>query len=443
MTRPRTALLVTYEFPPTGGPGVQRVAKFGRYLPEFGWRVEVIAAQMVPGRPVDETLAREVRGVNVTRTPARSIAHAVGRVLSAGRRMRDGLRRRRGPGAAEVSAVSGARSTQPRQTGRTEQVTRLVAVPDYARLWIGPAVRAGVRVGRQVDADVVIASAPPFSCLIAGARIARRLGVPFVADFRDAWRDNPLLAEHPTAWHRDRSLALERAVLTSAAAVTTAHPIREEITELGGPEPVVIPNGFDPEDVPPWTPPEGMPFVMTFMGTLYGVNDPWPVLEAMKTVREQGHDVRFRIIGQWPPHVEQTVRALSLTDAVEFQPYLPHAEALARLAASDLGVIIYADSPRLRASTPGKLYEYLGIGVPILFVGPVEGVAPDLVREARAGAVVSYADPAGIALEIARRADAKERGEAPASPDPAVVGRYRRKDQAGVLASLLDSEVAT
>ena len=38
----RRVLVVAYVFPPAGGAGVQRVTKFVKYLPEFGWDCSVL-----------------------------------------------------------------------------------------------------------------------------------------------------------------------------------------------------------------------------------------------------------------------------------------------------------------------------------------------------------------------------------------------------------------
>lgn len=445
----RTVLFVCYEFPPTGGAGVQRLAKFARYLPQSGWSAVVLAAGHVPGRAVDETLMKDVAGVRVVRTPARPVNLWVSHALVFARGLRDAARPARSGGVARRRADSidhAERVSTTGRSGRTERITRWLAVPDFARLWVGPAVRAGVRLGRQAEASVVYASGPPFSALVAGRRIAAALGVPFVADYRDAWRDNPSNSWYPSGWHRWRSLWWERKVLASAAAVTTAHPLAGEITEMGGPVPTLIPNGFDPADLPEWAPAGAGPLTVTFMGAFYGVNHPLPVLRALKAVREGGagepREARLRIVGSWPSHMPEVIAQLGLQEAVELHPYLPHHEALGMLASSDVGLVVYSDLPELRVSTPAKLYEYLGIGLPILFVGPTEGRAPDLVRAAKAGVIVPYTDSGAIAAAMARFADLKAEGALRSERDAAVIECFDRRSQAARLASVLGSVMA-
>ncbi|MDO9557599.1 MAG: glycosyltransferase [Coriobacteriia bacterium] len=444
-----SVLLVTYEFPPTGGAGVQRLAKFARYLPTYGWDPVVLAAEHVPGRAEDYSLADEVAGVRVVRTPARPVNAWISAVLAFLRQIHHGSRRLGSSGGtsdssslrqAKVVAATG-------RGGRTERLTRFFTMPDFAFLWIRPAVRAGVRLGRSADVDVVFASGPPFSVLIAGKRIAHALEVPFVADFRDAWRDNPGNSWYPTAWHRRRSHSLERDVLTAAAAVTTAHPLETEIAEMGGPVPRLIPNGFDRADLLEWTPAGSGPLLVTFMGTFYIVNGPLPVFQALKAIREGRHgrprDIRLRVVGSWPKYVEDLVSELGLEEAIELISYVPHKDALGLLATSDVGLVVYADLPTLRASTPAKLYEYLGIGLPILFVGPEEGQASDLLRNAEAGLVVSYSDVGAISAALVDLADRKESGVLGSAARRDVIDAYDRRVQAGTLARVFDGLVSS
>ncbi|MBN2406014.1 MAG: hypothetical protein JXE06_10595, partial [Coriobacteriia bacterium] len=149
----RTALFVTYEFPPTAGAGVQRLAKFARYLCAHDWRTVALAARHVPGRAMDQTLAEEIAGVQVVRTPARPVNSWVSRSLARARSIRDSLfRRGQRPGQQGTSVQFATRVAATGRAGRTEQITRLIAIPDCAMLWISPAVRAGVRLGRETGA---------------------------------------------------------------------------------------------------------------------------------------------------------------------------------------------------------------------------------------------------------------------------------------------------
>ena len=56
----RRVLMIAAAFPPTGGPGVQRSAKFAKYLPQFGWRPIVWTLRGMDGLPADLSLRAEL-----------------------------------------------------------------------------------------------------------------------------------------------------------------------------------------------------------------------------------------------------------------------------------------------------------------------------------------------------------------------------------------------
>lgn len=426
----RRVLILTYEYPPSGGGGVQRVTKFSRYLPDFEWMPVVVAGEMIAGRPVDETLAEEVAHVQVVRTPARSVSTAIAGLIRPLKRLRGS-----GPGRGGTSEAPPAGSWQ---TPLSARIARWLAVPDDSAYWVGPAVRAAVDLGRREKVAAVMASGPPFSVAIAGARVAETLGVPLVVDMRDHWRDNPT-GSWPTSRHRRRSEKLERRVMAAAdAVVAVSEPIAGEARSMGARDVRVVPNGFDPTDLPRRRPDPSGPLRVAFMGKIYfGHSDPSAFLEGMAEARGQGDDIVADFVGSWPPGMEARIERLGLSPHVSFHGYLPHTEALKVISAADLGLVLIEDRPGSKASLTGKLFEYLGMGLPILVAGPLDGAAAELVGELRAGVVVKAGEASDIARVLSECAEAKRRGTPLSTVDPTEVSRYDRRALTGELARVL------
>lgn len=430
----KRCLVLTYEFPPAGGGGVQRVAKFCRFLPQNGWEPHVVTATLIPGRPTDDSLVSDVAGVAVRRTPHRHVATAVSRAIAP---LKGAMKRGSGPGSgAEQPAAPSADLAKPSLSSR---IARWVATPDDAVLWKGPAVRAAYAIGKAQQVDVVIASGPPYSVLVAGEKVAKLLGVPFVADMRDGWSTSPVLSL-PTPLHRAFSKSLEKRVMRRTAAVTCATPaIAEEARSWGAHGIEVLPNGFDDEDLPVHAPDASAPLHLAFMGKMFfGHSDPTTVFEAFAKLSGVAADARLTIVGAWPEQVEQMAASLGIADRVTFQPYLPHREALELVASADVGLVIVADRPGAEGTTPGKLYEYLGIGLPVLFVGPSRGFAVELIGSTHSGVCVSPGDVDAIASAITAFTEHKRAGTPLAHTDADQVARYSRRGQAAMLADILD-----
>ena len=136
--------------------------------------------------------------------------------------------------------------------------------------------------------------------------------------------------------------------------------------------------------------------------------------------------------------VAQAAASRGIGHAVRAHGFLPHRAALAAASENDVLLLVLPPGPSGRPILTGKLFEYLGLGLPILALAP-EGPAASLVREAGAGCVVDPQDAQGVAAALARFYSDTTSTELPAIPDPTVIERFDRRRQAADLAELLDA----
>ncbi len=359
----RRVLLVCYFYPPLAGGGVHRVLSFTRHLPERGWDCTVVCAGEEDYWVTDDSLTASVPpATEVIRVPG-------GSALSAWLRVRGGDRGRR--------------------SGRTFGGLRALAdwclLPDSYAGWAGRARAAALRRVARGGIDAVISSSPPDSAHLAGLALHRRTGLPWVADFRDPWV-GLYLREPPTAWHRERHAAMERAVLDSADVVLTAsatHARRLGARSGAAPREVVhLPNGFEPADRGPGPGPAPETFTLVFTGTLSQQPEIETVLGAMRDVLARRPEargrLRARLAGPYDTDLAGQALALGLAGIVEFTGPLSHADTRALQRGAD--VLLLLKPPDMPTMVPGKTYEYLD-------AGPADrGVARGRRRDRRAGA---------------------------------------------------------
>src|SRR6185295_4709302 len=127
---------------------------------------------------------------------------------------------------------------------------RLLAPVSLEYFWAGAATKLGVRIGRRLPRGIVIATNPPHAAAIAGARIARHLGWPFVLDYRDPWTANDWPKWRRSAIELACARPIERRLVRQSAARVLNTPAMLDYFERDFPQaPVernfVIPNGFD------------------------------------------------------------------------------------------------------------------------------------------------------------------------------------------------------
>jgi len=437
----RRLLFIAHEFPPSAGGGVQRLSKYARYLKDLGWDVQMLAADPIPGRPRDTTLLEQVAGVPVARRPARHISAVIAALLRPLKRFK-----RVTPGSVAVRASSGGvPGGSERQRPLSGRIARWMAVPDDAVLWARGLPRLIMRMHRQAPFSAILASGPPYSALVAAVRAGAQLDLPVVADLRDPWSGN-LHAKWPTAWHQRRFHALEREVMTKVAAVTAvSEVIADEAREYGASQVTVIPNGFDAAEMPAWAPDPTTPLRIAFLGQFSPkVADPAGFFAGLAAARETEPllaGVRVDIIGASAPWTSVAVHDAGLDDVVTFHGFKPYQEALRMVSAADAGLIVLADIPGAKGVYSGKLFDYLGIGIPVFLYGPPEGAAADLLGAAGCGVVVPYGNPSAVTAEIVRMARMKASGEPLCRPVDAVRARYDRREQVNVLSGILEDVI--
>ena len=432
----RRVLILCYFYPPLAGGGVHRVLGFTRHLPRHGWDCTVMCAGPEDYWVRDETLAARVpQETEVIRVRG-------GSALSAWLRLSRGTAGRR-PG---------------RLFGGLRALSDWWLLPDSYAGWAARARRAAEKRLARGDIDVVLSSSPPDSAHLAVPapppdRVASVAGRrrPWVVDFRDPWVGLHF-REPPTRLHAWRQTALERGVIRGASLVLAASRTHADDLEQrfpggtpGRPRVVHLPNGFEPDtdDGQERAPaPDPGHFVLAWTGTLSQMPDAGVFLEALHDLFARRPEARRRIratlAGPFDADYADRAAALGLTGIVSFPGPLAHADARALQRAADVLVLW---KPRgYRTMVPGKLYEYLDAGRPLLAVLDAEDECAALVR--RAGGTVSPAgDRAALAIEIERRYLAWRAGGRAPGERPAWLDAYTRAALGARLAGLLDDLV--
>lgn len=408
MSAQRRVLVLAYFFPPLGGGGVQRVLKFVKYLPEFGMQPTVITTRSQSYAVKDPSLAGDIpSGVTVVRAPELPM-HKF-RLLVGGL-----LQRLRMPG-----------------------LTGFFPWPDEYAGWVPGALFATLRQIRKERPDVIFSSYAPASVHLVALLASRLTGVRWVADFRDEWTQNAESRRGPRIL-RTANEALERAVLSRAAAITVVADYFEFAAEPAGPR-VLIPNGVDPDDIPASSTPEAEPsrFRLVFAGALYGGRDCSPLLRALrKLVRAGSLDparIEFRVVGNvWVPG------GLDL-DEIEVSEtgYLGHRAAVEEMQRGHALVICLPDGSN---AATGKLWEYLAVERPVLAIAPSTSVAAQTVEALDAGFAVEPSDDQAIEDAVMQLFRRWESGNArvPGVREE-VYRRVSRRRLAGRLAEVLDA----
>jgi hypothetical protein len=392
----RYALIITHGFPPAGGPGVQRVLKFVKYLPGFGWHPVVLTVKPEAYEVRDETLMGEVpAGTPVYRVadpdvnrlrPAFS-GYKLGKVLSA--------------------------------------INVALMVPDAHLFWARKAHTTARRIVARYRPAVMLSSSPPASAHTLAMWIHRQFEVTWVADFRDPWSENPQVPYYPG--YRAINRRMERSVLGRCDHVTTVSPPWVEMFERLSARPpghvTLIENGYDESDVEPLPPPRTERFTISYAGTFSRRCRPDAFVKAVTRLvsaqRVPLQELRVSLAGK------------NVADYVPDRPpfenlgYLSHAALSDLRRESDLLLLVLDDAPASRGVYSGKVFEHLACNRPTLCITHPENVAAKLIVRARGG-VVARPCPTAIAEAVSRYHRAWREGVFDHDPDWEVIRRFTR-----------------
>jgi glycosyltransferase involved in cell wall biosynthesis len=288
---------------------------------------------------------------------------------------------------------------------------------------------------------VILTTSAPYSAHLAGLVLHRLTGVPWVADFRDEWAANPHTRDEPRIW-RALTRGAEAAIARVAACIVVVAEYFDIAGAGPGPHRVEISNGVDPDD---FAATDGEPspgarsdvFRLSFVGSLYGDQDPAPVLSALRRLIDRGviasERFELRIVGNvWLPDFNAR-DSLSVT----MTGYLDHEGAVAEMRRST--ALLFYVAPHSLAPS-GKLFEYLASERPIACIAHPQNLAYRLVETWGAGRCAAPDDPAAIEVALADlygRWEAGSLGSVEGVRER-VLERFSRRVLAGDLARVLE-----
>lgn len=443
----KRVLFVAYLFPPVGGVGVHRATKFVKYLPEFGWDCSVLTAANPSAPLFDDSLLKNI--------PAETIIRKA---------------KTYEPGYSMKSMVSASHSQSAQQASLKTKllggvksllrgVSNFVLQPDPQILWRPQAVRAGVKLLREIPHDAIIATGPPFSSFLVGAAIAKKTGVPLMLDYRDEWSISNAYWENKRQgrlanWMQSKMQ--RRAVLAAQTLLATTPSSAEAVAafakQVGSSAPTTfIYNGFDPDD---FSSSDNSPHVRTdfgngtdlyrlsFIGTLWNLNSIAPVVHAIRQLAAAHPDL--------VSHLElvcagrKTVDQNSLLDQlnglpchVVRVPFVEHSEAVEMMRTSDSLLMLNTDLPETRRIINAKTFEYMAARRPIFVVAP-EGDVWDILRPLPGTVLCEPSNESSIAEKLKQEIE-RHRCGLHHDDKPWDIGRFERRQLAGELADLLDT----
>ena len=381
-------MVITYYWPPSGGPGVQRVLKFCKYLPEFGWEPIVLTVKDGEYPNIDISLEKEVEelGIRVIKTNTYEPFTAY-----------KWLTRKKSLPSYELNKSN---------SGFFSMLSKWIRInyfiPDARKGWIPYGVKAGKELLNNENIDIIFSSGPPHSLHFIAKKLKEISKIPWVADFRDPWTD---LFYYDTykrvARALNKDIEMEKEILNSADFVTTVSNGTKELlnTKVEDLNAHVIHNGFDPEDFTDIEIPnknDGNK-IITYIGSMSESQVSEGFFRAVSDlIHKNGENIIIRFIGNLHQRALDLIKEYNLESYTDQLGYCNHCEVIIKLFESDLLLLVIPNTKKSKLIITGKLYEYLKSEKPILAIANLKGDAAKIIDQTHSGSVYQYDDVKGI-----------------------------------------------
>ena len=417
-------LIVSYLFPPNGGIAVQRALSLAKYLPPNGFEVHILKARNAASPADDPGLLQHIPPsvrVHDAFTPEIPF-HLRQRIWK--------FMSRPGKPPAGPSAESGGEGSRSGWKALFSRVARRIFCPEPEILWVPFAVRQARKIVRRYAIDAVLITAPPFSAFVAGTKLKREFPyLKLIADFRDEWLSFYLkdfdFQNSPHTRRRAEEIereTVEQSDLVVAVTESSLQEIRNRYPDQPDAKFVCVPNGYDPEVVSPFPPRRRTDdkVVVTHMGTVYKTASPQYYLDALDALPEE---IRSRFQTRFIGRISEDLREILQNRKSEIQilGFMAQKQALEHVAETDYLLLTMTND----ISLPGKLFEYLAMGRPILALSRSRGEVRGILETTRTGWCADFDDKAAI-QSMLRRAAQHGSTPSPFAPDWTAIRRFER-----------------
>jgi glycosyltransferase involved in cell wall biosynthesis len=392
LTTSKKILIISYYWPPAGGPGVQRWLKFVKYLPEFDIEPHVY----VPDNPtyplLDEKLVSEVSDKAIIIKQPIFEPYGLASVFSKNK-------------TKKIS--SGIIPNQKKQSFVEKAMIWIrgnVFIPDARVFWVAPSVTFLKKYLKEHQIDTIITTGPPHSLHLIGLQLKKEMNITWLADFRDPWTT---IGYHKqlklSAWAANKHKSLEKEVMNTCDQLIVTSPTTKTEFEAITSKPIaVITNGYDVEKVV--RKPLDEKFTLAHIGSFLSARNPrilWKALQELTTTHAAFKaQLELKLIGAVSAEVLQSIQEFGLESYVNHLGYLPHDEAIVAQRSSQVLLLIEIDSEETKCIIPGKLFEYMVSERPLIAIGPVQADFAHIIKETNTGTFFNYGELEALKSQI-------------------------------------------
>lgn len=386
----KRVLIITYNWPPSGGVSLLRSLKITKYLRQYDWEPVVYTAKDASYPYFDEWNFKDIpEGIEILKHPIIEPFDLFKKL--SGRKKEDSL-----------NNVVHVRTKKSFIDNFAVWVRGNFFIPDARSLWVKPSVKYLVKYLKDNPVDAIFSDGPPHTNTWIAYNVAAKTNTPWLADFQDPWTQvdyYPLLKIGKRADRRHK--AMEQLCLKRANKTTIASPTwKEDLESIGAHNVDVIYYGYDEEDFKNLKETHSNEFIISHAGLLGYDRSPDAFIQATKKLivkyPELKNTLKVKLAGQVDYSIKTLFAEVELDSNVEYLGMVSRVEALTLMLNSQILLLPLNKADNAKGRLPGKIYEYLRARNQILAFGPLDSDASKIIENTKSGATYSYDDENGI-----------------------------------------------
>ncbi len=425
----KKVLIVTYYWPPAGGPGVQRWLKFAEYLPEYGIE-PIIYTPENPSYPmIDNSLLEKLpKGLKVVKTPIWE-PYRLAEFFN--------------PKSKEYKAGRfEKKEKQSLLTRLSVYIRGNFFIPDARKFWVKPSVKFLSNYLKENQIDTVVTTGPPHSMHLIGLELKKKYpDLKWIADFRDPWTQISYHSELKLTKNSEKKhKELEKSVIKTADCVlATSFSDAENYTKIGAVKTEVVTNGYEEDDFKIEKKIQNQKFRISYSGNLESARNPVELWKALKELTDQNDEFRNQLeinfYGILSAEVEETIAENGLLKYLKKHGYVNHQTAVEGIVNSELLLLTNFPDSKSKGIIPGKLFEYLAARNPIIAIGPEDGDVLRILNQTKTGEYFEHSDKEGTKTYIQEVYGEFKSGQS--KQESGLIEQFSRKEITKKLAAVL------
>ena len=382
----KKVLIISYHFPPDGRGAALRPLKFSKYFLKHDWQPVILTSTPKTYYFRDDYLLNEANSLNLQ------------------------VFRTKGPGRNILNGRKPAPLPNESSRWLKHKLNRIRKIPDEFESWISKAVKLGSGIIEGNKIEIILATSPPFSALVAAGILKEKYQIPMVVDYQDSWIHSPN-AFFPMGVYRLRNMKLEQEVIRVTDEIITINRrikeyLIEEYTYVKHEDVNIIYNGFDEEDftmAKSGELPEKPKMRITHSGSFFDLMTPEYFFKALTIVFSKRPEIRSNFeacfLGGLTKEHLKMINNFNISDVIFNPGYVNHIAAIKYMLKSDILWFMIGKCNGDQVVSPARLSQYIGARKPILACVP-DGAAKQLLRNYDAVRICEPDEPAQIAEHI-------------------------------------------